>query len=105
MIWEGKKVEVGQRVKVNRRNNYEEYQTGMGSRRVMRRDTIGGEGILVELSRDSVKGREMTCCIEAMRKRTMGTGGKIERKNKTQRVKDGDGNLEYEKGGEMEWSI
>ena len=43
MIWEGKKIEVGQRVKVNRRKNYEEYPTGMGSRRVMRREMIGDE--------------------------------------------------------------
>ena len=67
---------MGQRVKVSRRNNYEGYPTGMGSRRVMRREMIGDEGILVELSRDSVKGREMTCCIEALRKRTMGLGEK-----------------------------
>ena len=49
----------------------------MGSRKVIRRDTIGEEGMLVELSKDSVRGREMTCSIAAMRKRTLDKGVEI----------------------------
>ena len=68
-------------------------------------DMIVEEGILVELSRDSVKGREMTCCVEALRKRTLGIGGIKKRIGQ----KQGEGNevefSEYEKGGELEWSV
>ena len=45
IIWEGKKIEVGQRVKVNKRNKYRGYPMGMGARKVIRREEIGMEGI------------------------------------------------------------
>ena len=77
IVWEGNKIEVGRRVKVNKRNKYEGYTTGMGGRKVMRRETIGEEGVLVELSKDYVRGREMTCSIAAMRKRTLEVGERI----------------------------
>ena len=77
IVWEGKKLKVGKRVKVSKRNKYEGYTTGMGSRKVIRRDTIEEKRILVELSKDSVRGREMTCSIAAMIKRTLDIGGEI----------------------------
>ncbi len=57
--WEGKKIEVGKRVKLSRTNNYEGYTTLMGSRETMQLDEIGIEGMMVELGRDSVSGKEV----------------------------------------------
>ena len=98
IIWEGKHMEVGRRVKVSKRNNYRGYPMGMGSRKVIKRTDIGMEGILVELSKDSVKGREMTCSIAAMRKRTLGLGedmGKRSRRSKADKsTGEDDSNIE-----------
>jgi hypothetical protein len=91
-------MEVGRRVKVSKRNNYRGYPMGMGSRKVIKRTDIGMEGILVELSKDSVKGREMTCSIAAMRKRTLGLGedmGKRSRRSKADKsTGEDDSNIE-----------
>ena len=48
IIWEGKQMEVGKRVKVSKRNNYRGYPMGMGARKVIKGTEIGMEGILVE---------------------------------------------------------
>jgi hypothetical protein len=89
MIWEGKRIEVGRRVKVNKRNKYEGYPMGMGSRKVMRREEIGEEGVLVELSKDRVKGREMTCNLAAMRTRVLELGKKIIKRGQEESEEEG----------------
>ncbi len=58
---------MGKRVKVSRRNKFEGYPTGMGARERMKRELIAEEKKLVELSKDSVKGREMSCEVMEIR--------------------------------------
>ena len=69
---------------------------------MIRRDAIGIEGILVELSKDSVRGREMTCNIAAMRKRTLDIGGEIRGKG-CHNDKDRWGTNHGEEDNELGW--
>ena len=67
--WEGKRIRENNRVKISRRDGYEGYPTGMGSSTTVTRKEVCAEGKLVELSKDSVKGKEVTCNIAKIRSR------------------------------------
>jgi hypothetical protein len=67
--WEGREIREGSRVKVSSRKDYEGYATGMGSRVSMNRKEVCSENRLVEIGKDSVKGRETSCEVRAIRER------------------------------------
>jgi hypothetical protein len=67
--WEGKGIKEGVRVKMSSRKNYEGYATGMGSKTIMSREEVCSENRLVELGKDSIKGREASCEVRAIREK------------------------------------
>jgi len=67
--WEGREIKENNRVKISKRKAYEGYPTGMGSSMSASREEICSEGKLVELSKDSVKGKEVSCNIAKIRSR------------------------------------
>ncbi len=67
--WEGKEIKENNRVEISKRKAYEGYPTGIGSATTVTRKAICAEGKLVELSKDSVKGKEVSCNIAKIRSR------------------------------------